>query len=181
MAMSLDRIPHCAAVSNSIPIHSDPLQHAERFRKLSSASLPLFNSREKEALLWSSSRSSAAQGAYFNSAARKSSCVGTAVPVSELTDFADQEALKFREGLIKLLEPVESSHDSRGKMADVCTKIFRSFVLNYSGQLPAEPFGKMRTALDSEGLPGVKAARAALGWARCNLYYDWKKYTKAVS
>eukprot|EP01018_Ginkgo_biloba_P007042 Gb_01498 [translate_table: standard] len=108
--------------------------------------------------------------------------VGTSRIVAQGSDFADHEASKFREALLKYLAADQGFGDNRTQIVDTCTKIFRQFVMSYSGKLPAEPFVEMRYALEGQGMPLSevgKVTRQALGWSRYNLYRDWKKWSTA--
>lgn len=54
------------------------------------------------------------------------------------------------------------------------------FLKTYSGQIEPEPFAAMKEALSSQGVPAAyvdKVLFCAIGWARGNLYGDWKKWS----
>lgn len=97
------------------------------------------------------------------------------------SDFADHEATRFRDGLLKMLADDQNIGDLRVRMVDTCTKIFREFAMSYSGELPMEPFVEMRRVLEEgQGIPlsiVSKVTRGAIGWSRYNLYRDWKKWS----
>lgn len=106
--------------------------------------------------------------------------VGTPKIVAQ-SDFADHEATRFRDGLLKMLADDQNIGDLRVRMVDTCTKIFREFAMSYSGELQMEPFVEMRRALEEgQGIPlsiVSKVTRGAIGWSRYNLYRDWKKWS----
>lgn len=106
--------------------------------------------------------------------------VGTPKIVAR-SGFADHEATRFRDGLLKMLADDENMGDLRVQMVDTCTKIFQEFAMSYSGELPMEPFVEMRRALEEgQGIPlsiVSKVTRGAIGWSRYNLYRDWKKWS----
>lgn len=106
--------------------------------------------------------------------------VGTPKIVAQ-SDFADHEATRFRDGLLKMLADDQNMGDLRVQMVDTCTKIFREFAMSYSGELQMEPFVEMRCALEEgQGIPlsiVSKVTRGAIGWSRYNLYRDWKKWS----
>eukprot|EP00850_Spirogloea_muscicola_P008814 SM000048S16526 [mRNA] locus=s48:241120:242126:+ [translate_table: standard] len=97
-----------------------------------------------------------------------------------LSPFAEQEAGKFREDFVQLLErDVQVGAEKASRIADICARVFREYLGTYKGSFSPEPFAKMRTELDSAGFSdSAKIVLAAIGWTRGNLYTDWKRQAK---
>lgn len=93
------------------------------------------------------------------------------------SDFAAKEASKFREDLAEELGKDESVADAKGRIVDICAKVFQNYVSTYSGTLTPQPFENMKTALQDQGLPTDKALRCAIWWVRANLNRDWEQWT----
>eukprot|EP00271_Cylindrocystis_brebissonii_P014679 TRINITY_DN36129_c0_g1_i1.p1 TRINITY_DN36129_c0_g1~~TRINITY_DN36129_c0_g1_i1.p1 ORF type:complete len:176 (+),score=29.19 TRINITY_DN36129_c0_g1_i1:148-675(+) len=103
-----------------------------------------------------------------------------AVASSQLnsTEFAEQEAAKFRDEIGGLLQKEGVEVADVSKVAEICSEVIREYALSYAGELDPTPFEKMKEGLEKAGVPTEQVLLAAIGWARANLYSDWKKVAK---